>query len=113
MLSRQERKLSDLVSELPQYHSTPEIRLNCSNDQEKFKINEKAKTFFKENYDCIDIDGVRVKFSDGWGLVRASNTQPVIVCRFESKSEERTKEIQELMFTKIKDFGDIEIPNVY
>ena len=87
MLSRQERKLSDLVSELPQYHSTPEIRLNCSNDQEKFKINEKAKTFFKENYDCIDIDGVRVKFSDGWGLVRASNTQPVIVCRFESKSE--------------------------
>ena len=113
MLSRQERKLSDLVSELPQYHSTPEIRLNCSNDQEKFKINEKAKTFFKENYDCIDIDGVRVKFSDGWGLVRASNTQPVIVCRFESKSEERTKEIQELIFTKIKDFGDIEIPNVY
>ena len=113
MLSRQERKLSDLVSELPQYHSTPEIRLNCSNDQEKFKINEKAKIFFKENYDCIDIDGVRVKFSDGWGLVRASNTQPVIVCRFESKSEERTKEIQELMFTKIKDFGDIEIPNVY
>ena len=113
MLSRQKRKLSDLVSELPQYHSTPEIRLNCSNDQEKFKINEKAKIFFKENYDCIDIDGVRVKFSNGWGLVRASNTQPVIVCRFESKSEEHTKEIQELIFKKIKDFGEVEIPNVY
>ena len=54
-----------------------------------------------------------MKFSNGWGLVRASNTKPVIVCRFESKSEEYTKEIQELIFKKIKDFGEIEIPNVY
>tara|TARA_B100000029_G_scaffold303096_1_gene295925 strand:+ start:13098 stop:14468 length:1371 start_codon:yes stop_codon:yes gene_type:complete len=113
MLSRQEKKLSDLVSELPQYYSTPEIRLNCSDDQEKFRINEKAKIYFKENYDCLDIDGVRVKFSDGWGLVRASNTQPVIVCRFESKTEERTKEIQELILNKIKDFGEVDVSDVF
>ena len=69
--------------------------------------------YFKNKYDFVPIDGVRIKYTHGWALISSSNTQPVIVCRFESKSEERTKEIQELIFTKIKDFGDIEIPNVY
>ena len=70
MLSRQDKKLSELVAALPQYHSTPEMRLNCLNDEEKFRINKEATAYFNEHYDCLDIDGVRIKFLDGWGLVR-------------------------------------------
>jgi phosphomannomutase/phosphoglucomutase len=57
----------------------------------------------------IDIDGVRIQFGDGWGLVRASNTQPVIVLRFEARSEERLEEIKHLVITKLKEFGNIKI----
>ena len=110
MLSRQDKKLSELVAALPQYHSTPEMRLNCSDDEEKFRINMEATAYFDEHYDCLDIDGVRIRFPDGWGLVRASNTQPVIVCRFEAKSEEKMKEIQKLVLDKISELGDVEIP---
>ena len=112
MLSRQEKKLSELVSALPQYHSTPEMRLECSNDEEKFRINDEATAYFKQKYDCLDIDGVRIRFPDGWGLVRASNTQPVIVCRFEAKTEGRMKEIQQLILRKIKELGEVDVPDV-
>lgn len=110
MLSRQDRKLSALVAALPHYSATPEMRLDCLDDEEKFRISRAASAYFKENYDCLDIDGVRIRFSDGWGLVRASNTQPVIVCRFEAKSEERMEEIQDLVLGKIGELGDVEIP---
>lgn len=110
MLSRQQRNLSELVARLPQYHSTPELRLDCISDEEKFRIAKKASDYFKANYDCLDVDGVRVKFGDGWGLVRASNTQPVIVCRFEAKSAERRDEIKSLVFSRIEALGDISIP---
>jgi phosphomannomutase/phosphoglucomutase len=89
LLSRTNEKLSDLVSKIPKYYSTPEIRLACKNDEEKFMIAKKAFNYFNDNYDCITIDGVRIKYEDGWGLVRASNTQPVIVCRFEAKTLDR------------------------
>ncbi|MEE2877030.1 MAG: phosphomannomutase/phosphoglucomutase [Candidatus Neomarinimicrobiota bacterium] len=112
MLSRQEKKLSELVSALPQYYSTPEMRLECSDDEEKFRINDEATAFFKQKYDCLDIDGVRIRFPDGWGLVRASNTQPVIVCRFEAKSEERMKEIQQMILSKIGELGEVDVPDV-
>ena len=69
-----------------------------------------ATAYFDEHYDCLDIDGVRIRFTDGWGLVRASNTQPVIVCRFEAKSQERMEEIQKLVLDKISELGDVEIP---
>ena len=77
------------------------------NDEEKFKITQNAVEFFKENYDCITIDGVRIKFDDGWGLVRASNTQPVIVCRFEAKTTERRDEIKKLILDKLNQFGEL------
>ncbi|MFC1484769.1 phosphomannomutase, partial [Candidatus Neomarinimicrobiota bacterium] len=65
--------------------------------------------YFKAHYECIDIDGVRIKFGDGWGLVRASNTQPVIVCRFEARTFERLEEIKSLVLTQLQEFGDIQI----
>ena len=97
------------MSALPQYHSTPEMRLECSNDEEKFRINDKATAYFKQKYDCLDIDGVRIRFSDGWGLVRASNTQPVIVCRFEANTKERMEELKDLVLAKLQEFGSLEL----
>jgi len=109
LLSKTDKKLSQLVAEIPIYYSTPEIRLECRDDEEKFNISKKANEYFQSKYECITVDGVRIKFSDGWGLVRASNTQPVIVCRFEAKSLERMKIIQNKILSKIKDFGEIHI----
>ena len=109
LLSRSSKKLSELKLIIPKYYSTPELRLETENDEEKFKITEKAVKYFTENYDCITIDGVRIKFGDGWGLVRSSNTQPVIVCRFEAKTIERRDEIKKLILDKLSEFGDLEL----
>ena len=108
LLSRTDKTLSELASEIPTYYSTPEIRLEAKNDTEKFRITNEAVNYFKNQYDCITIDGVRIKFRDGWGLVRASNTQPVIVCRFEASTEERKVEIQNLILNKLQEFGELE-----
>ena len=109
LLSRTREPLSALAARIPTYHSTPELRLECPTDDEKFKIARAAEDYFKANYDCIDIDGVRIKFGDGWGLVRASNTQPVIVCRFEARTPQRLEEIKSLVLTKLLDFGEIKL----
>jgi len=108
-LSRTSKKLSELTAEIPKYYSTPEMRLDCPTDQEKFDISEKAVKYFTENFDCETIDGVRIRFEDGWGLVRSSNTQPVIVTRFEAKSEKRLNEIKKLVLDKLIGFGEITI----
>ena len=105
MLSKTKKTLSDLKSELPVYHSTPELRLEIENDKEKFRMADQAISYFKKNYNCITVDGVRIKFSDGWALVRQSNTQPVIVCRFEAKTAERMDEIKNLVMDKLREFG--------
>jgi phosphomannomutase/phosphoglucomutase len=109
LLSRSSKKLSELKLIIPKYYSTPELRLEAENDEEKFKITEKSVKYFTENYDCITIDGVRIKFGDGWGLVRSSNTQPVIVCRFEAKTIERRDEIKKLILDKLNEFGDLKL----
>ena len=108
LLSRTDKKLSELKAEIPKYYSTPEIRLEAESDELKFDIAKKAEKYFSSNYDCITVDGVRVKFDGGWGLVRASNTQPVIVCRFEGNTPEKMSEIQELMLNKLNEFGKLE-----
>ncbi len=81
-----EQTVRDLLADVPRFVSTPEIRVDCADDL-KFGIVEAAKRHFGERYDVIDVDGVRVQFGDGWGLLRASNTQPVLVLRFEAQSE--------------------------
>jgi phosphomannomutase/phosphoglucomutase len=109
MLSRTERSLSALVAELPQYYSTPEMRLACASDEEKFRIARQAADYFQEHYECSTVDGVRIKFGDGWGLVRSSNTQPVIVCRFEANTPERMEEIKALVLSKLQSFGKLDL----
>ena len=86
------KPLAELLADLPPAVNTPEIRVDCP-DALKFKIAEQAKEKFrKAGYDLIDIDGVRVKFADGWGLIRASNTQPILVMRFEASNAEKLAE---------------------
>ena len=108
-LSRSDKKLSELKAKLPKYFSTPEMRMACESDEEKFRIADKAIKYFTKNYDCITVDGVRIKFGDGWGLVRSSNTQPVIVCRFEANSHDRMEEIKDLVLTKLETMGKIKL----
>lgn len=98
-----EKKLSSYLADWPKTITTPEIRLNCP-EAIKFKVVEKALNYFKEKYEVIDVDGVRIVFPDGWGLLRASNTQPVLVLRFEAESEERLKEIREIIETPLKNW---------
>lgn len=108
LVSKSDQKVSELLADVPKYFSTPEIRAETSSDEVKFEIAEKAKAFFSENYDVVDVDGVRILFGDGWGLVRASNTQPVLVLRFEARTQERLEEIKNLVVNKLKEFGNIE-----
>ena len=96
------RRISDLLSDLPRTYTTPEIRVDCPDDR-KFGLVEKVTRYFKERYDVIDIDGVRILFDDGWGLVRASNTQPALVLRFEALSEARLAEIRSLIESVLED----------
>lgn len=107
MLSRTRESLSELVARLPRYHSTPEMRLGCPSDEEKFRIAQEAADYFRSRYDCNEVDGVRIQFGDGWGLVRASNTQPVIVCRFEAQSRERMEEIKDLVLSRLQAIGTV------
>lgn len=93
--------LSALLNDLPPLFSTPEIRVDCS-DETKFEIVKRAVIELKKSYKVVDIDGARVEFTDGWGLVRASNTQPVLVMRFEAVSQVRLDEIQSLVESTIR-----------
>jgi phosphomannomutase/phosphoglucomutase len=90
------KTISELLSDVPKTYSTPEIRVECP-DNKKFAVVKKVTEYFRKRYKVIDIDGVRVLFDDGWGLVRASNTQPVLVLRFEAMSEKRLTEIRNLI----------------
>ena len=101
LLSKTDRKLSQLLDDVPRTFITPEIRLDCPDDI-KFEVVEKVKAIFKKEYPIIDVDGVRVQFGDGWGLVRASNTQPALVLRFEALSETRLQEIKERVEDRVQ-----------
>jgi phosphomannomutase/phosphoglucomutase len=101
LLSRTERKLSQLLEDVPKTFITPEIRVSCP-DEIKFKVVGKVKEELRKDHPIIDVDGVRAQFGDGWGLVRASNTQPVLVLRFEALSEKRLQEIKKLVEDKVQ-----------
>jgi phosphomannomutase/phosphoglucomutase len=101
LLSKTDKKLSQLLEDVPKTFITPEIRVDCA-DEIKFKVVEKVKEDLRRSFSIIDVDGVRVQFTDGWGLVRASNTQPVLVLRFEAMTEKRLQEIKGLVEGKVQ-----------
>ncbi len=103
ILANSGKPLSALLADLPNSVSTPELRVDCPDDK-KFIIAERATAYFRQHYDVIDVDGVRVQFAEGWGLIRASNTQPALVLRFEAQSEAKLKEYRALIDNKLKDF---------
>lgn len=96
ILARSAGPLSALLADVPETVTTPEIRVDCP-DREKAEVVRRVADRLAGKYDVIDIDGVRVRFDDGWGLVRASNTQPALVLRFEAASEERLAEIRRFL----------------
>jgi len=87
------RSLHELLADVPRFVSTPEIRVTCSDDK-KFGIVSDAVKYFSAKYTTIDVDGVRIQYPDGWGLIRASNTQPVIVLRFEARTRDQLDAIR-------------------
>jgi len=90
-----------LLKDVPEVVATPEIRFDCP-DEIKFRIVEKAQNAFNE-YESLTIDNIRIKFNDGWALIRASNTQPVLVLRFEVRNEARLQEIRALVEERLND----------
>ena len=100
ILSKTDKTLSELLSDLPKTFSTPELRVDCA-DERKFEIVQKIADEFKQTNEVITIDGARILFENGWGLVRASNTQAILVLRFEADSEENLKKIREIVENRV------------
>jgi phosphomannomutase / phosphoglucomutase len=96
------KTIPELLADVPHTYNTPEIRVECPDDI-KFEVVKAVTERFRNKYDVIDIDGVRVLFGDGWGLVRASNTQPALVLRFEALEEARLTEIRDLVESTLED----------
>jgi len=97
ILAKTGKTPSELLADVPKTYYTPEIRTDCP-DELKAPVVERLKQSMKDQgYDVIDVDGARVRFPDGWGLVRASNTGPILVLRFEADSEARLEEIRALI----------------
>ena len=102
ILSKEKKTPLELIGDLPASFTTPEIRMDCE-ESKKFEIVDRAKTLFKEMGLSVNtIDGARIEFPDGWGLVRASNTQSVLVFRFEAQSEKRLQEIRVIIESAVK-----------
>jgi phosphomannomutase/phosphoglucomutase len=110
LLSRENRTLADLMADLPPSIATPELRIDCT-DEEKFQIVEKLKAHFRKIYETVEVDGVRVNFPKGWGLVRASNTQPVLVCRIEAEDEASLAAYRREIFENLREFPSVTVPD--
>ena len=102
ILSRSDKPMSEQL-DWPKTYSTPEIRVDCP-ESRKAEVVGKAVDYFSSKFEAIDIDGVRAVFPDGWGLCRASNTQPVLVLRFEAETPERLEEIKSMFEDKLKEW---------
>ncbi len=103
ILSKTDKTLSELLSDIPKTYSTPELRTDCS-DETKFKVVAKIADHFAKINEVITIDGARIIFEHGWGLVRASNTQAILVLRFEADSDENLSEIRETVEAMVAEF---------
>jgi phosphomannomutase/phosphoglucomutase len=101
--SSSKMKISEMVSEQPNYFASPEYRVDFP-DSKKFGFVEKAKKHFSKKYKIIDVDGARILFPNGWALVRASNTQPKLIVRMEGKTKKDLEEITKKFLSEVKEF---------
>ncbi len=111
ILDRAQAPLSSLLADLPLTYSTPEIRVTCADDDKVGVVEQLTARFQQERLvrEVITIDGARILFPDGWGLVRASNTQPALVLRFEATTPQGLEAIQTFMIEKLRDFPGVEL----
>ena len=113
IISNENKKSSEIFDELPSSYSTPEINIKVDKDGNQHEFMKKFCS--KVNFDGAEIskiDGLRADFKNGWGLVRASNTTPCLVMRFEANTEEELKEIQDMFTSEILNIDStLEIPN--
>ncbi|NQU05460.1 MAG: phosphomannomutase/phosphoglucomutase, partial [Calditrichaeota bacterium] len=93
IVAQSEKPIGRILEDWHKLYNTPEIRTECS-DEIKFKVVEQVRDHFRDKYQVVDVDGMRVIMPGGWGLLRASNTQPVVVMRFEADSEVRLSKIK-------------------
>jgi len=104
ILSKTDQPLSELTADLAKTYSTPELRMECP-DERKFDVVAAVAEHFAKDHDVITIDGARISFEYGWGLVRASNTQALLVLRFEADTAEHLEEIEEAVGNVLLDLN--------
>jgi phosphomannomutase / phosphoglucomutase len=104
IIDRESKGIGELLSDLPPSCATPEIRVDCP-DKDKFRVVNELARYFREHYEVNEIDGVRVNFNEGWGLVRASNTQPALVLRFEARDARTLHQIRSVFEGKLRQQG--------
>ncbi|MDQ7857864.1 MAG: phosphomannomutase/phosphoglucomutase [Armatimonadota bacterium] len=109
ILSRQAQPLSALLADVPRYPITPEVRVTCPDDR-KFEVVAALVEAFKRTHEVVDVDGARVLFDDGWGLIRASNTQPVLVVRAEAQTPEALARIKGTLADALAQFPEVGRP---
>ena len=109
VLARGDASMADHLADLPATEVTPELRVPCP-DEEKFAVVERVRTHFRQTHEVIAVDGARILFGEGaWGLVRASNTQPVLVLRFEAKDVETRDRIRATVEAVVADAREAEV----
>jgi len=104
IVSKTSAPVSTYLADQPKMYNTPEIHVKCADDRKFDVVASVCDEFKREGYDVTDIDGARITFEDGWGLVRASNTTPVLVTRYEATSEARMNQLKELVEGKINKY---------
>ena len=109
LLARDSRPVSAHFDDLPHFHSTPELKAPCPDDK-KFAVIAELAAEFKKRYETIDIDGARILFPDGWGLVRASNTNPYLTLRVEGRSAEAVERMKAELFAALRRYPFITLP---
>jgi len=110
MVARRGMRLADLAARIPDYPSTPELRLDCP-EERKFEVVERVAATYRGRRPVFDLDGARIDFGDGWALVRASNTQPVVVVRFEAESADALRAIRDEVAGVLGDEG-LDVPEI-
>ncbi|MFQ6100134.1 MAG: phosphomannomutase/phosphoglucomutase [Anaerolineae bacterium] len=106
-ISHREEPLSSIIAQTPYYVSTPTLQVDCADEAKYDVVDRLTQEFIDDGYEVIDINGARVNFGDGWGLVRASSNLPVLVLRFEARTEERKEELMGIFRKKFAKYPEI------
>jgi phosphomannomutase/phosphoglucomutase len=108
IIAKSEHRLSELLADLPTYYATRELRVDCD-DRNKFNVVAAVAESLGKVYRTIDVDGVRVVFADGWGLVRCSNTSPKLIVRAEGRTPARRNEILAVLRSELAQHPGVDL----